>query len=244
VALVNEAFGMTFWGTSDAVGRRYRHQGYPDSWVRIVGVVGDAKVQSPDEPPTPIFLRPLSQGAGATRRFVVARTAGDPAAAVGMMRAELRDIDAEVPVYEAGTMEDHVAAALALPRAAAGMLGLFGALALLLASLGLYAVVAFAVSRRTAEIGIRIALGASGGDVIAMLLREMMAVVGVGVIIGLGLSLLAAPVLESILFNVRASDPLTLAGVAACLALVAALAAYLPARRAAGTDPMRALRFE
>ncbi len=244
VAVVNEAFAASFWGTSDVVGRRYRHQGYPDSWVRIVGVAGDAKVRTPDESPTPIFFRPLTQGSGASRLFVVARTAGAPAAAVGMMRAELRDIDAEVPVYQAGTMDDHVSSALALPRAAASMLGLFGGLALLLASLGLYAVVTFAVSRRTAEIGIRIALGASGAAVIGMLVKEMMVVVGAGVVLGLGLSFLAAPVLESLLFNVPANDPVTFAGVAVFLALVAAIASYLPARRAANTDPMKALRFE
>jgi len=211
VAVVNEAFAASFWGTSDVVGRRYRHQG---------------------------------QGSGASRLFVVARTAGAPAAAVGMMRAELRDIDAEVPVYQAGTMDDHVSSALALPRAAASMLGLFGGLALLLASLGLYAVVTFAVSRRTAEIGVRIALGASGAAVIGMLVKEMMVVVGAGVVLGLGLSFLAAPVLESLLFNVPANDPVTFAGVAVFLALVAAIASYLPARRAANTDPMKALRFE
>lgn len=244
IAVVNEAFATSFWGTPDAVGKRYRHQGYPESWVRIVGVVGNAKVRTPDEQPTPIFFRPLAQGSAASRLFVVARTLGEPAAAVGMMRMELRDIDADVPVYQAGTMEDHVSSALALPRAAAGMLGLFGGLALLLASLGLYAVVAFAVSRRTAEIGIRIALGASGGTVIGMLVKEMMLVVGAGVVLGLGLSFLAAPVLESLLFNVPATDPVTFAGVAVFLALVAAFAAYLPARRAANTDPMKALRFE
>jgi ABC-type antimicrobial peptide transport system permease subunit len=161
-----------------------------------------------------------------------------------MMRTELRDLDAEVAVYQAGTMQDHVASALSGPRAAAGLLGVFGGLALLLASLGLYAVVAFAVSTRTSEIGIRIALGARGYDVVVMLVTEMMAVVGAGIVLGWGLSLLTAPVLESMLFNVAATDPLTLVGVALLLAAVAVLAAYLPARRAANTDPMRALRFE
>lgn len=244
VAVVNEAFARSFWGTTDAVGRRYRHQGYPDSWVRIVGIVGDVKVQTPAEAPTPIFFRPLGQAAAVPRLFLVARSVSDSAAAVAMMRRELRSIDADVPVYQAGTMAAHVSDALTLPRAAAGTLGLFGALALLLASLGLYSVVAIAVSKRTAEIGIRIALGASGNDVVAMIVREMMAVVVVGVIFGVGLSLLAAPVLESFLFNVPATDPLTFAAVVVVLAAVAALAAYLPARYAAHADPMKALRFE
>jgi predicted permease len=244
VTVVNEAFARNFWGASDAVGRRYRHQGYPDSWVRIVGVVGDAKVQTPDESPTPIFFRPLSQSSGYSRLFVVARTASDPAVTVGMMRQELRTIDSDVPVYQAGTMDDHVSAALALPRTAAGTLGLFGGLALLLAAMGLYAVVAFAVSRRTTEIGIRMALGASGSRVVATIAKDTLVVVGAGVVLGLVLSFMAAPVLESLLFNVPTTDLVTLAIVALFMALVAGFAAYLPARRAAHTDPMRALRFE
>jgi ABC-type antimicrobial peptide transport system permease subunit len=161
-----------------------------------------------------------------------------------MMRQELRTIDADVPVYQAGTMDDHVSAALAAPRTAAGMLGLFGGLALLLASMGLYAVVAFAVSRRTTEIGIRMALGASGRSVVATIAKDTLLVVGAGVALGVVLSFMAAPVLESLLFNVPATDPATYVVVALFMGLVAAVAAYLPARRAAHTDPMRALRFE
>ena len=244
VALVNEEFASRYFGTTDAVGRRYRHQGYPDSWVRIVGVVGDFKVQSPDEQPTPMFFRPLAQYPGTPRVYLVARTAADPSETVGMMRSELRSLDNDVPVYQAGTMSDHVAQSLALPRAAAGMLAVFGGLALLLASLGLYAVVAFVVSRRSAEMGIRIALGASGGSVFGMIVREMMTIVGIGVAMGLGLAWLAMPVLESLLFNIAPSDPLTFAIVAALLGGVALFATWLPARRAARVDPMSALRFE
>jgi macrolide transport system ATP-binding/permease protein len=244
VALINEAFALRYFGSSDAVGRRYRHQGIPDSWVRVVGVVGDFKVRTPAELPTPMFFRPLAQYSGTPRLYLVARTAGDPSETVGMMRRELRAIDSDVPVYQAGTMSDHISQALALPRAAAGMLGVFGGLALLLASLGLYAVVAFVVSRRSAEMGIRIALGASGGSVFGLVVREMMVVVGIGVVIGLGLSWLATPILESLLFNIVPSDPLTFAIVAVLLAVVALLATWLPARRAARVDPMSALRFE
>ena len=124
------------------------------------------------------------------------------------------------------------------------MLAVFGGLALLLASLGLYAVVAFVVSRRSAEMGIRIALGASGGSVFGMIVREMMTIVGIGVAMGLGLAWLAMPVLESLLFNIAPSDPLTFAIVAALLGGVALFATWLPARRAARVDPMCALRFE
>jgi predicted permease len=244
VALINETFARRYFGTSDAVGRRYRHQGYPDSWVNVVGVVNDFKVRSPDEPPTPMFFRPLAQYPGVSRLYLVARTAGDPSETVAMMRRELRSIDSDVPVHQAGTMADHVSQALALPRAAAGMLGVFGGLALLLASLGLYAVVAFVVSRRSAEMGIRIALGASGGRVFGMVVREMMVVVGIGVVMGLALSQLATPLLESVLFDIAPSDPLTLATVAVLLGLVTLFATWLPARRAARVDPMCAMRAE
>ena len=244
VALVNEAFARRCWGTSDAVGRRYRHQGYPESWVRIVGVVGNVRVRTPAEAPTPMFYRPLGQSSGTPRLALLARVTGDPGATVRMMRRELRGLNADIPVYQAGKMEDHLAAAMALPRAAAGMLGLFGGLALLLASMGLYAVVAFAVARRTGEIGIRIALGASGGKVVGMVIKETMMVVAFGVAVGLALTLLATPVLKSILFNVAPSDPTTLAAVAALLVLVTLVATWLPARRAAASDPMAALRKE
>jgi len=141
-------------------------------------------------------------------------------------------------------MEDHVDLAMAMPRTAAGMLGLFGGLALLLASMGLYAVVAFAVARRTGEIGIRMALGASGANVVGMVIREMMIVVTIGVGVGLVLALMATPVLQSFLFDVAPSDPMTLATVAGLLALVTLFATWLPARRAVASDPMAALRKE
>jgi macrolide transport system ATP-binding/permease protein len=244
VALVNEAFGRRYWGTSDVVGRRYRHQGYPDSWVQIVGVLGNVKVRTPGETPTPMFYRPLAQNSGWSRLSLVARVAGDPVAAVRTMRQELRALDADVPVTQARTMEDHVDMAMAMPLTAAGMLGLFGGLALLLASMGLYAVVAFAVARRTGEIGIRMALGASKGNVVGMVIKEMMIVVAIGVGVGIVLALMATPVLESILFDVAPSDPMTLTAVAALLMLVTLFATWLPARRAAASDPMVALRKE
>jgi len=244
VAIINEAFAKRYWGIPDVVGRRYRHEGAPDSWVRIIGVGGDAKVRTPDENPTPMFFRPLAQGQGAARLFVVARTQGDPAAIVQNMRQELRTLDANVPVYQAGTMNDHVGTSLAMPRTAAVVIGLFGALALLLTSLGLYAVVAFAVARRTTEMGIRMALGANGGRVVLLMMKETMAVVGAGLVVGIGLAALAAPVLETMLFGVTASDPATFFGMGLVLVSVALVAAYLPARRAAQTDPVRTLRFE
>jgi ABC-type antimicrobial peptide transport system permease subunit len=161
-----------------------------------------------------------------------------------MMRRELSAIDNDIPVHQVGTMSDHVAQSLALPRAAAGMLSLFGALALLLASFGLYAVVAFVVSRRSGELGIRIALGASGGRMLRMVIGEVMLVVGIGVAIGIVLSILATPLMEGVLFNIAPTDPVTFTAVAALLGLVAMLAAWLPARRASRVDPLTAMRAQ
>ena len=152
-------------------------------------MVGDAKVRTPDESHTPVFFRPLTQGSGFSRLYVIARTSGDPAALVGMMRHELRAIDTEVPVYRAGTMEEHASMALALPRAAAGMLGLFGVLALLLAGLGIYAIVAFAVSQRTAEIGVRVALGATHRRILSTIMKDQAVAIAIGILLGLGLSI-------------------------------------------------------
>jgi ABC-type antimicrobial peptide transport system permease subunit len=191
-----------------------------------------------------MFFRPLNQGMGASRVTLIVRAAGDPKEAVAMMRRELHAVDDEIPVYEVGTMDHHVARALAVRRVAATLLGVFGGLALLLASLGLYAVVAFVVSRRSNEMGIRVALGASGSSVFVMVVREMMAVVGIGVAAGLVLSLLATPVLESLLFGIEPNDLLTMASVTGLLALVALGASAAPARRAARVDPLSAMRAD
>ena len=244
VAVVNEAFAERYWGTTDVVNRRYRHEGAPDSWVRVVGVVADVKVRAPNENPTPMFYRPLAQGAVFSRLFLVARAETEPAELVRRMRADLRELDPNVPIYQAGTMSDHVSISLVLPRTAAAVLALFGGLALLLASLGLYAVVAFSVARRTAEMGIRMALGASRASVVTLMLKETLAVVGSGLVVGAAFSLLAAPLLESLLFGVSAADPMTFVMMALMLLGVATLASYLPARRAAAADPVRTLRFE
>ncbi len=244
VALVNESFGLRYWGRSDVVGRRYRHQGYPDSWVRIVGVLGDAKVRTPGETPTPMFFRPLGQSSAWSRLSLVTRVAGDPIAMLRTMRRELQALDADIPVLMARTMEDHVDEAMTAPRTAASMLALFSGLALLLASMGLYAVVTFAVARRTSEIGIRMALGASGVSVVGMVIKEMMIVVAIGATAGLVVALMATPVLENMLFDVTPSDPVTLSTTAVLLGLVTLFATWLPARRAAASDPMAALREE
>ena len=188
-----------------------------------------------------MFYRPLRPGV-ASRVCVIARSAGDPASTATGMRHVLQRIDPTVPASEADTMETHVGRTLSLQRAAAGTVGIFGGVALLLAAIGLYGVVAFTVAQRTGEVGIRMALGASPARVTRMLIGEVMILVAIGAALGLCASILAAPALRTFLFGVPPGDPLTLAGVTVLLLLVALVASWLPARHAGRIGPLAALR--
>jgi hypothetical protein len=241
VAIVGEAMARRYWGRPNVVGERYRHQGSADSWVRIVGVVGDVKVTSPGEPPTPIFYRTVPPGRF-SRLYILARTAGPPEAAASAMPQLFRKQYPGVPVLETGTMASHGARSITLQTTVAVTVGVLSLVALLLAAIGLYGVVAASVARRTAEIGIRMALGASPGQVVGMLVREVMVLVGAGAALGLAASLLLAPGLRTLVFETRQQDPLAIVGVTGLLATVALLAAWLPARAAAGAGPLAAMR--
>jgi len=241
VAVISEAMARRYWGDSNAVGRRFRSEGAPDSWRRVVGVVSDTIVRDLTENTGPQVFYPWAQTQPSSGAVFV-RTAGDPSAVLGMMREELRAIDADIPVLRANTMAAHLGDSLSLPRMGVRFLGGFGFVALLLASLGLYGVVSFAVGRRMRELGVRMALGAQAGQVVWLVMREVAALVGVGIGLGLALSLAATAALEGVLFDVSPTDPVTLAAVAAVLLLVALGAATVPALRAANADPTTALR--
>jgi putative ABC transport system permease protein len=241
VAVVNESLAQRYFGDSNAVGRRFRSEGAPDSWRRIVGVVGDAIIRNLTETTGPQAYFPWDQS-GAPSGVVMVRTGGDPAAMAGMLRDQLRAIDPDIPALRAGTMAEHLADSLASSRMAVRFLSGFGAVALLLASLGLYGVVSFAVGRRMVEVGVRMALGAQGQQVMWLVLREVAVLVGAGIVLGAGLSVLANAALAGVLFGVTPSDPVTLAVVALVLLAVALAAALIPALRAAKADPLLALR--
>ena len=243
VAVVNEAMARRFWGTSDVVGRRYRHDGQADSWVEIVGVAANVKVMSVTEDPQPQLYRPWDQQGWPVASFIV-RTAGNPSGVVGTMAAVVRGLDSRLPISQLVTMDDHIDQQLLLPRMGAAVLAGFSLTALVLAALGLYAVVAFAVRERTKEVGIRIALGARGPGVVWVMIRGIMLTVGVGLAAGLVAALGAARALSNVLFNVSPTDPATLVVVTAVLALVAVMAAYVPARRATRVDPAVVLRYQ
>ena len=240
VIVVNETAARTFWG-GNAIGRRIRPQSSDTAWNRVVGVVADVKVSNVQEAPTPMVYYSAEQGSvnGFT---IVARTTGDPAALTGALRTALRDVSPSLPVTRLMSFETHLGEALAAPRATAALIGGFSILALLLATLGVHAVVAFSVERRSRELGIRMALGAAGASIVRMVVVETLIVVASGVAAGLGLAVLATRGLEGMLFGVAPVDGVTFGGAAILLLLSAAAAAFVPARRAARADPVNVLR--
>ncbi|MGH7465002.1 MAG: FtsX-like permease family protein, partial [Longimicrobiales bacterium] len=240
VVVVNETAARLFWG-GDAVGGRIRPDGALDSWREVVGVIADASVSALDEPPTPQIFYSAEQ-AGVTNFAIVARTAGDPAAILGSLRIALRDVRPTLPVTRLTTLDAHLGDALAGARMTARLMGAFSLLALLLAGLGVYALVSFSVERRSQELGIRSALGAAGSRLVGMVVGETLVIVALGVVIGLAVAVLAGRGLEGMLYGVGSFDVMTF-GVAAMLLLgAAAAAAFLPALRAARTDPVEVLR--
>lgn len=240
VVLVNETAARVLWG-GNAVGGRIRSQGVEGAWREVVGVVGDVKVSSLQEAPTPMFYYSAEQ-TGVIAFSLVVRTSSDPAGLTGGLRRTLREVRPSLPVTRLLPFEAHLGDALAAPRAAAALMGAFSVLALLLASLGVYAVVSFTVQRRSQELGIRAALGAASARIAGMVVSESLIVVAVGIAAGLLLSVLALRGLEGLLFGVAALDAPTFAGAALLLLFTAGAAAFLPARRAARADPVDVLR--
>jgi predicted permease len=240
VVVVNETAARLFWG-GNAVGGRIRSQSSTGAWREVVGVVGDVKVGDIREPPTPMFYISAEQ-AGVSPSIVVARTRGDPAALINPLRTALRDVRSTLAVTRLVTFEAHLGSALADLRTATALLGIFSLLALLLASLGVYAAVSFTVERRLQELGIRLALGAPRSRIVGMVVGQSLVVVAMGLTAGLSLAVLATRGLEGMLFGVGAVDQATFAAAGVVLLLAAGVAAFLPARRAARADPAEVLR--
>jgi predicted permease len=248
VVIVNETLARRYWPNGDAIGKRlifgaYKGSPIPLQYLEIVGVVGDGKYQDLTEQPRRMMFLPLAQTYRPEMRLHV-RTAQDPTAMVAAIRREAQTLDPSLPLYNIKTLEEQKNRSLYTARLAATLLSVFGGLALLLASVGLYGVMAYVVGLRRREIGVRLALGAQRRDVFRLVLKEGMALVAVGIGVGLAGAIAATRLLTTFLYDVRPTDAMTFIGVAAALAAVALLANYLPARRAARTDPMRALRNE
>jgi len=240
VVVVSEAFSERFFPGQDAVGRTYRSE---DGEVLIIGVARDAKVRGLGESPRPFIYRPFSQNPGSFATLVVSTT-GDPQRLGLKVLALVRRMEPEMMVFEMKTMERHLALMLLPHRLSALIVGAFGILALLLASIGLYGVVSFSVATRTREVGIRMALGAEPEVVVRMLTGDGLKLVLVGALAGLGLAFAGARLMSGLLYGVEATDPLAFTLVPVVLTTVAALSAWLPARRAARVDPVTSLRSD
>ena len=243
VAIVSEAMARRFWGTSDVVGRRYRHGGSETPWITIVGVARDVPIVSPGEEPRAFVYRPFAQG-GFGRAALVVRSSGAPEALIAAIRQDVRAVDPLIPLLQPAAMQSHVDRSLAGPRTAARLLMALGAMAVLLACVGIYSVVAFSVARRRNEMGVRMALGATAAQVVSMVVREMARLVVIGVAAGLALAGFIAPALGSLLIGIQPLDARTFAAAGAAVAAVALVTAWLPARRAADANPAAVLRAE
>ena len=241
VAIVNEAFGHRFWPGADPLGRRFRTRG---EWRTIVGVTRTAKYNRLDEPPWPFYYLPDQQGVSDLDLSLAVRTTGDPNAMVAAVRGAVRGLDPRVEPLRTQPLRQYVESVYFPQRMATGLLLVLGAVSLVLAALGVYGVVAYAVSQRTQEFGVRMALGASRRDVVWLVLRRGLVLTAMGVAVGLVLSLALTRLVASFLNGVSPFDPVTYLAGPVFLALVALLASGLPARRATKVDPGVALRCE
>jgi putative ABC transport system permease protein len=243
VAVVDEAFVARHFPDEDPIGRGIDIGNGTDGFYEIVGVVGDVHHGGLDANPEPTMYVPYRQDVFSTM-WIAARTDGDPVQLTQTVRQTVRDIDPSLPAYSISPLADIVSDSVAQRRFSMLLLGLFALIALFLAAVGLYGVVAYSVGQRTQEIGVRMAIGAGRGDVLRMVLGGGMKLALVGVALGIGVSLLATRAVASMLFEVTPFDPASYAATAALLLAIAALACYVPARRAMSVDPITALRQE
>jgi len=244
VAIVSRSVAARYWPGENAIGKRIK-DGQPDSknpWLTIVGVVADVKYNGYFPINTAVYM-PCTQDADVNGAFLL-RTAGDPLSFIPAVRAKIRDVDPNQPIYQPKTLAQLTHEELIGISFIATMMAVLGLIALVLASSGVYGVMAHSVTERTHEIGIRLALGAEPRQVLRWIAGEGIRLAVIGLAVGLALAFALARLLSSLLFGVSATDPLIFVGVPAVLALVALAACYIPARRAMGVDPIVALRYE
>lgn len=252
VAIINESAARKMFSSGDALGGHIKlgNTGSRDGWRTIVGVVADIHEASLDAAPEPALFVPYEQlGDPATMLAgraldIVMRTNSDPATAISFARSRMNQIDSTVPVHDVRLVREVVSASVAQPRFRTLLFGGFGALALMLAAVGLYGVLSYVVAQRTREFGIRIALGASRGDLWRLVLAEGGRFVAAGLMAGMLVAAAVAQLVRTMLFGVSAGDPLTFVAVAAAISAIAAIAMLVPARRAMNADPLSAIRYE
>jgi predicted permease len=255
VIIINEALARKYWPKQDPLGQRITigkdiGSEFSDVTREVVGVVGNVREVGLNQEPPPVMYVPQAQLKDSLTALTgkvlptawVVRTSGDPLAMTAAVRREVTAVDSEQAVFEFRGMAQVLEKSMATQRFILVLLSAFAAIALLLAAIGIYGVMAYDVEQRAHEIGIRMALGAARGDVVGLVVRHGMLLAAVGVVIGLGAAFGVTRLLAAMLYGVKATDPLTFASVAAVLAAVALVATYIPARRAARVDPMSALR--
>lgn len=247
VALISESMARIYWKDRDPVGGRFMFgRPRPDQepqWITVAGVVKDIKQRSLTERPSPSVMLPILQFYASTA-VVNVRTATGLDAMSGELQRAMRELDPRVPFYNVSKLADHTKAATFQQKLAGDLLVVFGALALVLAGIGSYGVLSYLVGLRRREIGIRLAVGATRGDVFRLIAGSGAKLIGIGLVIGLLLSIGVGMGLQSLLIGIEPTDPITYAGVIGVLSLVAAAACLLPARRAASVDPVTTLREE
>ncbi|HEX4915217.1 MAG TPA: ABC transporter permease [Vicinamibacterales bacterium] len=241
--VINETMARRYWPDGNALGKIVR---FGPNASEVIGIVADAKYNSINERPLPQLFVPMARSEVSTLRLFV-RTSGDPAPLVAEVRNAIRTLDPNLPIYDARTLHEHMQGAVFAQRMAANLLGAMGVLALLLAAIGLYGVMAYAVSQRTQEMGIRLALGASPASLLNMIVGQGMKLTSLGLMIGLALALAAfgsIGAVRTLLPGISPLDPITFVSVPVILAAIALVATWIPARRAGKVDPLVALRVD
>jgi putative ABC transport system permease protein len=246
VVIINQTLAERYFADESPIGKRLKTGGADrprNPWMEIIGVVGDVKYSGLDAQPEPTYYVPLAQNTWRAA-FLVVRAPLNPVSLAPAIREQIWALDKDMPIAKVATMDRLLAESVAQPRFRTLLLGIFAALALVLASVGIYGVISYSVTQRTHEIGIRMALGAQAHDVSKLVIREGGALALIGVTIGLAASLALTRLMESLLFEVSTTDQSIFAGVGALIVAVAVLACWIPARRASRVDPMVALRCE
>jgi putative ABC transport system permease protein len=243
VAVINQAAARMLYPNEEPIGKQLMVQWNGPPQAEIVGVVADSRFDGIQTEAGPFIFLPNSQRPNLSAGLVV-RTTGEPLTMIGAVREAMRSVDAEQGVLETASMQQRVTDSVSSPRLQTILLGAFGVLALVLACIGIYGVLAYAVSQRTREMGVRLALGARPGTILGQVLNDGLRLSLAGLCIGLGAALMLTRYLEALLYSVRPTDPIVFTLAIATLLLVSAAACYLPARRAAQVDPMVVLREE
>jgi putative ABC transport system permease protein len=243
VAIINEAMAQRYWPDQNPISKRISFKGPNGPYTEIVGVAKTGKYRTIGEASLPFIYLPLGQNL-APRLTLIMRTGGDPAELSTALRAEIQALDRNLPVFDIKTMTEHIGEALSQERLIATLLGIFGSLALVLSTVGIYGLMSYSVSQRRREIGVRMALGARSQDILRLIVSRGLILTSIGIAIGLAAAIALTRVAGGLLFGISATDPMTFAVVSLILAGVALGACFVPARRATKVDPMVALRYE